>query len=89
VVVADPSDLEVAETLKRLNQMMQMAEEQQVPQILPVEILNLLAQLRQVGKDQSRDRLLDQLEAQLNLLQEQHNLKAVQLKEEVRRLNRL
>jgi hypothetical protein len=89
VVVADPSDLEVAETLKRLNQMMQMAEEQQVPQILPVEILNLLAQLRQVGKDQKRDQLLDQLEAQLNLLQEQHNLKAVQLKEEVRRLNRL
>jgi hypothetical protein len=89
VVVADPSDLEVAETLKRLNQMMQMAEEQQVPQILPVEILNLLAQLRQVGKDQKRDQLLDQLEAQLNLLQEQYNLKAVQLKEEVRRLNRL
>jgi hypothetical protein len=87
--VADPSDLEVAETLKRLNQMMQMAEEQQVPQILPVEILNLLAQLRQVGKDQKRDQLLDQLEAQLNLLQEQYNLKAVQLKEEVRRLNRL
>ena len=87
--MADPSDLEVAETLKRLNQMMQMAEEQQVPQILPVEILNLLAQLRQVGKDQKRDQLLDQLEAQLNLLQEQYNLKAVQLKEEVRRLNRL
>jgi hypothetical protein len=87
--VADPKDLAVVETLKRLNQMMQAAKEQPVPQILPTEVLNLLAQLRQVGKDQSRDRLLDQLEAQLNLLQEQHNLKAVQLKEEVRRLNRL
>ena len=86
-------DLKEVTTLKRLNQMTQVDKEhrnQQVPLILPVEVLNLLVLLRQAGRAQADQvQLLDQLEAQLNLLQEHHNLRVVQLKEEVRRLSRL
>jgi hypothetical protein len=79
--------------LKRLNQMTQVDKEllnQQVPQILPAKVLNLLGLLRQADRDQvDQVQLLDLLEAQLNLLQERHNLRVVQLKEEVRRLSSL
>ena len=70
---------------KRQNQ---MAQERKDLPILPMEVLNLMAQIRQADKE-VRDQLLDQLAAQLNLLQEVHNLRVVQLKEEVRRLSRL
>jgi hypothetical protein len=79
--------------LKRLNQMTQADKErlnQQIPQILPAEVLSLLDLLRQADRAQAdQAQLLDLLEAQLNLLQERHNLRAVQLKEEVRRLSSL
>ena len=78
-------DRVAAEIPKRQNQMNQTDKD--LP-ILPMEVLNLLAQIRQADKE-VRDQLLDQLVVQLNLLQELHSLRVVQLKEEVRRLNRL
>jgi hypothetical protein len=84
-LLADLADRVVVEIPKRQNQMDQVRKDLR---ILPMEVLNLMAQIRQTDKE-VQDQLLDQLEVQLNLLQEVHNLRVVQLKEEVRRLSRL
>jgi hypothetical protein len=73
--------------LKRINQMVQADKEllnRQAPQIRLAEVPNLLGLLRQADQAQP----LDLLEVQRNLLPEHHNLRAVQIQAEVRRLSR-